>query len=102
VRSRLGAARVQQLLAQLCEKAGLASKADRYRQQAIAEMRNLGDRRATAELMLSDTPTRAIVVNARLNDVMQLTKEIGWTEGHERAKRKSNPPATVKAKSNEN
>ena len=102
VRSRLGAARVQQLLAQLCEKAGLGGKADRYRQQAIAEMRNLGDRRATAELMLSDTPTRAIVVNARLNDVMQLTKEIGWTEGHERAKRKSNPPATVKAKSNEN
>jgi serine/threonine protein kinase/tetratricopeptide (TPR) repeat protein len=102
VRSRLGAARVQQLLAQLCEKAGLASKADRYRQQAIAEMRNLGDRRATAELMLSDTPTRAIVVNARLNDVMQLTKEIGWTEGHERAKRKSNPPATAKAKSNDN
>ena len=102
VRSRLGAARVQQLLAQLCEKSGLGGKADRYRQQAIAEMRNLGDRRATAELMLSDTPTRAIVVNARLNDVMQLTKEIGWTEGHERAKRKSNPPATVKAKSNEN
>ena len=47
---------------------------DRYRQQAIADMRNLGDRRATAELMLSDTPTRAIVVNARLNDVMQLMK----------------------------
>ncbi len=94
VRSRLGAARVQQLLAQLCEKAGLSSKADRYRQQAISEMRNLGDRRATAELMLSDTPARAIVVNARMNDVMALTKEIGWTEGHERAKRKSNPPAT--------
>jgi hypothetical protein len=23
---------------------------------------------------------------------MALTKEIGWTEGHERAKRKSSPP----------
>jgi len=97
VRSRLGAARVQQLLAQLCEKAGLESKADRYRQQAIAEMRNLGDRRATAELMLSDTPSRAIVVNARITDVLQLTKEIGWAEGHERAKRKSNPPSSTKS-----
>ncbi len=98
VRSRLGAARVQQLLAQLCEKAGLGGKADRYRLQAIQEMRNLGDRRATAELLLSDTPARgAIVVSARLNDAMQLTKEIGWTEGHERAKRGSNPPP-VKSK----
>jgi hypothetical protein len=96
VRSRLGAARVQQLLAQLCEKAGLGGKADRYRSQAIQEMRNLGDRRATAELMLSDTPARAIVVHGRMNDVMQLTKEIGWTEGHERAKRKSSPPSPIK------
>jgi hypothetical protein len=29
---------------------------------------------------------------SRIQDAMQLTKEIGWTEGHERAKRKSNPP----------
>jgi len=28
---------------------------------------------------------------------MTLTKEIGWTEGHERAKRKSNPPTNVKS-----
>ena len=26
---------------------------------------------------------------------MALTKEIGWAEGHERAKRKSNPPPNV-------
>jgi tetratricopeptide (TPR) repeat protein len=93
VRSRLGAARVQQLLAQLCDKAGLGGKAERYRQQAINEMRSLGDRRATAELLLNDTPARsAVVVSSRMNDAMQLTKEIGWTEGHERAKRKSSPP----------
>jgi hypothetical protein len=92
VRSRLGAARVQQLLAQLCDKAGLGGKADRYRQAAINEMRNLGDRRATAELLLNDTPTRsAIVVSSRLDDALQLTKEIGWTEGLESAKRKSSP-----------
>src|SRR6185503_10756782 len=39
VRSRLGAARVQQLLATLCDKAGLGGKAERYRQAAISEMR---------------------------------------------------------------
>ena len=97
VRSRLGAARVQQLLATLCEKAGLGSKAERYRQAAITEMRTLGDRRATAELLLTDTPTRgALVVQSRIQDAVALTKEIGWAEGHERAKRKSNPPPTTK------
>ena len=92
VGSRLGAARVQHLLAQLCDKAGLGTKADRYRQSAINELRNLGDRRATAELLLTDTPTRsAIVVTSRLDDAIQLTKEIGWSEGLERATRKSSP-----------
>lgn len=96
VGSRLGAARVQQLLAQLCDKAGLTSKAERYRKQAIAEMRNLGDRRTTAELLLIDVPARAAQVMGRnpVEDAVELTKEIGWTEGHERAKRKSNPPPT--------
>ncbi|MEJ7603097.1 MAG: protein kinase [Kofleriaceae bacterium] len=98
VRSRLGAARVQQLLAQLCEKAGLGGKAERYRLAAINEMRNLGDRRATAELLLNDVPARtARVVTSRIDDAIQLTKEIGWTEGHERAKRKSSPPSVVKS-----
>lgn len=97
VRSRLGAARVQQLLATLCDKAGLQGKAERYRAAAINEMRTLGDRRATAELLLNDTPAKsAVVVPNRLSDAMQLTKEIGWAEGHERAKRKSNPPPNAK------
>ncbi|HTR49385.1 MAG TPA: protein kinase [Kofleriaceae bacterium] len=98
VRSRLGAARVQQLLATLCEKAGLGGKAERYRQAAITEMRSLGDRRATAELLLTDTPSRgALVVPSRIQDAVAITKEIGWAEGHERAKRKSNPPPDVKS-----
>ncbi len=98
VRSRLGAARVQQLLASLCDKAGLGGKAERYRGAAINEMRTLGDRRATAELLLNDTPARtAVIVPGRIKDAMQLTKEIGWAEGHERAKRKSNPPTNVKS-----
>ncbi|HMG20595.1 MAG TPA: hypothetical protein VK607_04730, partial [Kofleriaceae bacterium] len=94
VRSRLGAARVQHLLAQLCDTTGLGGKADRYRQAAITEMRNLGDRRATAELLLNDAPTKpAITVPGRMDDAMQLTKESGWAEGHENAKRKSSPPS---------
>ena len=94
--SRLGGARVQQLLAQLCDKAGLTGKAERYRQQAISEMRSLGDRRATAELLLNDMPARTarVMTSRSIDDAMQLTKEIGWVEGHERAKRKSNPPET--------
>src|ERR1043166_3463503 len=92
--SRIGAARVQHLLAQLCDNTGLGGKAERYRAAAISEMRSLGDRRATAEMLLSETPARsAIVVPSRLDDAMQLTKEIGWTEGHESAKRKSTPPS---------
>jgi len=97
VRSRLGAARVQQLLAQLCDKAGLGNKAERYRASAINEMRTLGDRRATAELLLSDTPRAAVIIPSRIDDAVQLTKEIGWAEGHERAKRKSSPPPSVKS-----
>jgi hypothetical protein len=98
VRSRLGAARVQQLLATLCDKAGLGGKAERYRQAAISEMRTLGDRRATAELLLTDTPSRgALVMPSVIQDAVQLTKEIGWAEGHERAKRKSNPPSSAKS-----
>jgi hypothetical protein len=94
VRSRLGAARVQHLLAQLCDKTGLGGKAERYRQAAITEMRSLGDRRATAELLLNDAAAKpAVVMSTRMDDSAQLTKEIGWSEGHDSAKRKSSPPS---------
>jgi hypothetical protein len=39
----------------------------------------------------------AVVLPNRLQDAVALTKEIGWSEGHERAKRKSNPPTNVKS-----
>ena len=98
VGSRLGAARVQQLLAGVCEKVGLGNKAERYRTAAISEIRSLGDRRATAELLLTELPSPgAVVMPNRIQDAITLTKEIGWTEGHERAKRKSNPPTNVKS-----
>ena len=93
VRSRIGAARVQQLLAQLCEKAGLGGKAQRYRQQAIAELRSLGDRRATAELLLSDTPARsAVVIKPRTSEPLPRSNELSRPESRERARRKSQPP----------
>jgi hypothetical protein len=55
VKSRLGRARIQTLLADLCERLGQTSRAERYRKAAVEEMRRLGDRRATAELLLTDT-----------------------------------------------
>jgi hypothetical protein len=90
VRSRFGVARVQQLLAQLCDKAGLDGKAERYRQQAVGEMRSLGDRRATAEIMLADLPAKgAVVIRPRSGEPLPLSGEISRPEG---GKRKSQPP----------
>jgi hypothetical protein len=68
VRSRFGAARVQHLLAQLCEKAGLGGKAERYRQQAIADLRALGDRRPTAELFLTDMSAKPAALRSRAGE----------------------------------
>ena len=53
------------------------------RSAAIAEMRNLGDRRSTAELLLSEHPTRPAMIVPHVLDALALAKEIGWTEGRE-------------------
>jgi hypothetical protein len=84
VQSKIGAARVQAMLAVMCEKAGLVGKADRYRAAAIEQMRSLGDRRATAELLLADAPARALIATSRseeLQEASYLATEIGWTDG---------------------
>lgn len=86
--SRLGAARIQSMLATMCEKAGLAGKAERYRLGAIEMMRELGDRRATVELLLSEIPSRALLADVRSHQVREayeLAREIGWREGAARA-----------------
>jgi hypothetical protein len=88
VRSRLGSARVQSFLASVCDRAGQGAKAERYRQAAVDEMRRLGDRRGTAELLLSGTsPTRTIprVSPQLLGEARDLAREIGWSEGTARA-----------------
>src|SRR6185436_8747714 len=92
VRSRYGVARVQQLLAQLCDKAGLGGKAERYRQQAIQGLRGLGDRRDTADLMLTEVPARSAAVVRPRSGPLPLGNELSWPEGRERSKRKSQPP----------
>jgi hypothetical protein len=84
VHSRLGTARVQVMLAAECEKVGQKDQADRYRQTAIGELRALGDRRSTAELILSVVaPTRTLlrVTPPALHEARTLAAEVGWTEG---------------------
>jgi hypothetical protein len=87
-KSRLGNARVQALLAGLCEVAGLSGKADRYRQGSIQQMRELGDRRATSELLLTLAidPAKGATV-PQLQEAATLAGEIGWGDGLERAMR---------------
>jgi eukaryotic-like serine/threonine-protein kinase len=87
-KSRPGSARVQALLAVLCEQSRLSGKADRYRQGAIEQMRELGDRRTTSELLLTlalDAGKGA--TPAQLEEAATLAGEIGWADGMERALR---------------
>jgi hypothetical protein len=84
VASRLGSARIQVMLAAECEKLGQPEQASLYREAAIEELRALGDRRTTAELILSVVaPTRTLlrVTAPRLHEARTLAAEVGWTEG---------------------
>jgi tetratricopeptide (TPR) repeat protein len=92
IRSRIGSARVQTLLASFCEQVGDLRLADKYRQAAVGEMRRLGDRRGTAELLLSGViPTRTLLrINpANLREARELADEVGWVEGVAQASRKT-------------
>jgi tetratricopeptide (TPR) repeat protein len=88
VKSRRGSARVQSLLATMCDQSGLSGKADRYRQGAIQQMRELGDRRATAEMILTLAvdPAKGIP-SAQLQEAAALATEIGWQAGDDRLRR---------------
>ena len=88
VRSRIGSAKVQTLLASHYEKLGNEDLAKQYRDAAVNEMRKLGDRRGTAELLLSGlTPTRTLwrINPAYLQEARELADEVGWSEGVQRA-----------------
>jgi serine/threonine-protein kinase len=84
VASRLGSARIQVMLAGECDRTGQGERATAYREAAIEELRALGDRRSTAELIISVVaPTRTLlrVVPPRLEEARTLAAEVGWAEG---------------------
>lgn len=89
VNARAGAARVQSLLAQCHDKLGDGVRADRHRRAAVEELRRMGDRRGTAELLLYGTsPGRTLmrISPEVLHEARELAHEVGWTEGEERAR----------------
>lgn len=84
IRSRIGSARVQAALASIYESVGNLVMANQYRAAAVNEMRRLGDRRGTAELLLAHiSPTRTLVRvdPEELREAHQLASEVGWNEG---------------------
>jgi serine/threonine-protein kinase len=89
VGARVGAARIQSMLAGQLEELGDTERARELRRAAVEEMRRLGDRRATAELLLDGarpTKTYAPIGPSSLREAQELAEEIGWTEGVERAR----------------
>jgi predicted ATPase len=88
VGARAGAARTQSLLASCHEKLGNHMLADRHRRSAVDELRRMGDRRGTAELLLYGTsPGRTLmrISPEVLSEARELAREVGWTEGEQRA-----------------
>jgi tetratricopeptide (TPR) repeat protein len=89
VGARAGAARVQSLLASCHERLGNHMLAERHRRSAVDELRKMGDRRGTAELLLYGTgPGRTLmrISPEVLKEARELASEVGWTEGEERAR----------------
>ncbi|MBL8621105.1 MAG: hypothetical protein JNK64_07360 [Myxococcales bacterium] len=86
--SAAGSARARALLATAYEKLGNHILAERHRRGAVEEMRKLGDRRGTAELLLyGASPGRTLMKIAPevLKEARELAREVGWTEGESRA-----------------
>ncbi len=86
--ARSGAARVQSLLASCHEKLGNHMLSERHRRAAVDELRRMGDRRGTAELLLYGTgPGRTLmrISPEVLREARELASEVGWSEGEERA-----------------
>ena len=82
--ARAGAARIQSMMAGHLEQLGQSERAAEMRRRAVDEMRRLGDRRATAELLLEGarpTQTYEPIAPASLREAQQLAEEVGWTEG---------------------
>src|SRR5690606_1006371 len=88
VGARVGSARIQSMLANHLQAMGEEERAEELRQSAVDEMRRLGDRRATAELLIEaarPTQTYAPIAPSSLREAQDLAEEIGWSEGVSRA-----------------
>jgi serine/threonine protein kinase/tetratricopeptide (TPR) repeat protein len=91
--SATGRGRASACIADLCERAGEPAAALHHRTRAIEEMRALGDRRTTAELLLASAqaaiergpgPEWLADPAEALRDARRLAAEVGWGEGVER------------------
>jgi tetratricopeptide (TPR) repeat protein len=91
VQSLVGEARVHTLFAQLHDMSADSALAQKHRMQALEMMRRLGDRRATAELLIADAQS---VLQAggvrhdtltRLQEASQLAAQVDWREGVEKS-----------------
>ena len=87
-RARAGAARAQSLLAACYDRIGNHLEAERHRRAAVEEMRKMGDRRGTAELLLYGTGSGRTLLKISpdaLREAHELASEVGWSEGEARA-----------------
>ena len=88
VEAAVGMAHARALLSSCYEKLGNHVLAERHRRGAVAEMRRMGDRRGTAELMLYGTSAGRTLLKISpdvLREARELAREVGWTEGVTRA-----------------
>ena len=95
IAAKVVTARVAAMLAAQYDRVGEEAKAQVLRDDALEKLRQLGDRRGAAELLLASAQPTAIfhrINAASLREAEALASEIGWSEGVSRARRKSSPP----------
>jgi hypothetical protein len=90
VHSALGKARVHAFLGTAEERAGRPAEAATHRRAAVTELRHLGDRRTTAEMLIALAEPAGVGspdVRAWLTEADALAGQVGWQEGVERSRR---------------
>jgi serine/threonine-protein kinase len=89
VQTPLGRARTHAFLGGVYQALGRPQQAAENRRAAADEMRRVGDRRSTAELLLALADPQAVsALDARawLKEADQLANQIGWQEGVQRSR----------------
>jgi serine/threonine protein kinase/tetratricopeptide (TPR) repeat protein len=97
----VGAARSYATLAGLHEDLGEVDKAQGFRRRAIDDMRKLGDRRTTAELLLaSSRPSQTVrrITPASVREARVLAEEVGWDEGVRQASKQGTRADSIAGK----